>query len=275
MKLVFWSPTPFSGRKSSHLLLLALQAAKEGGEQLVLHADVNGSGPEHFLLSGKNRNRMMEQGEFGIELLEKRLRCERYGKETVITSAYSFGEGKLHILPSGGRFFYRSRETAAAEAVVGMMRRAEADFEHVWVEAPAGGSEFSKRILEAADLVVINFSQSPVEVLRALEAPFYQREFFLIGAYEKRSIYTKHNLMLLHPRLQGKCSVIPYDIRFLAACCEGETEAFWERGSYPGKEEFLHPFFHEIRKTYLGLKRCLTKQDDREKKEEVCNTETV
>lgn len=267
MKLVFWSPTPFAGRKSSHLLLMALQAAKEGGQQLVLHADADGSGPEHFLLSGKNRNRMMEQREFGIELLEKRLRCERYGKEAVLTSAYSFGNGRLQVLPSGGRFFYRSREWEAAEAVVGMMRRASADFEHVWVEVPAGNSPFSECVLKAADLVVINFSQSPAEVLRAVESPRHEKEYFLIGAYEKRSTYTKHNLAILYPRLQGKCGVIPYDVRYLAACCEGAAETFWERGSEPGEEELLHPFFYEAKKSYQGLKRCLTKQDGKEKKE--------
>ncbi|MBQ9767634.1 MAG: hypothetical protein IJW37_05995 [Lachnospiraceae bacterium] len=268
MKIAVWSPTPYAGRKSSHLLLMALQAAKEGEEQLVLHADPTGSGPEHFLLSGRNRNRMMEQREFGIEQLEHCLRCERFEKELVINSAYSFAEGKLHVLPAGGRFFYQGREEAAADAVVGMMRRAEACFGQVWVEVPGGESEISKRVLAETDAVVINFPQSPVEVLRAMELPRYEKEFFIIGAYERRSIYTKHNLALLHARLQGNCAVIPYEARFAAACCAGDTEAFWERGSKQGEEESVYPFFREAKRAYVDLKRYLTKQNETTGKEE-------
>lgn len=275
MKLAFWSPTPYAGRKSSHLLCMVLQAAKEGGEQLVLHADSVGSGPEHFLLSGRNRNRMMKQQEFGIEQLDHRLCCERFKKELVINSAYSFVGGKLHVLPAGGDFFYQEREEAAAEAVAGMMRRAEGSFQHVWVEVPAGRSTFSARILREADVVVINFPQSPVELRWTLELPQYAKEFFLIGAYERRSVYTKHNLSLLHARLQGKCAVIPYESRFSAACCAGQAERFLERGIVQGEEESIYPFFEEVKQAYGDFKRYLIKQNDKSGKEEAYAAERI
>ena len=67
MKIAVWSPTPYAGRKSANLLLLALQSiADDGGEQLIVHIDPEGSGPEHFLLSGRHRTRMVEQKEFGL-----------------------------------------------------------------------------------------------------------------------------------------------------------------------------------------------------------------
>ena len=262
MMIAVWSPTPYAGRKSSHLLLMALQAAKEGAEQLILHADPVGSGPEHYLLSGRNRNRMMEQREFGIEQLEHSLRCERFEKELVINSAYSFAEGKLHVLPAGGRFFYQGREEAVADTVVGMMRKAATCFEYVWVELPGGESEEARRVLAEADAVVINFPQSPVEIRHAMELPRFEKEFFLIGAYERRSIYTKHNLALLHARVQGNCAVIPYEARFAAACCAGDTEAFWERGSKQGEEESVYPFFREATRAYTEFKRYLAKRNE-------------
>lgn len=260
MKLAFWSATPYAGRKSSHLLMMALQAARAGGEQLVLHADPAGSGPEHFLLSGRNRSRMMEQREFGIEQLDNALRCERFEKELVINAAYSFAEGRLHVLPAGGKFFYQGREVQAAETIVGMMRCAEKYFQNVWVEVAAGESVFSNLILEEADAVILNFSQSPVEVLRAMALPQYEKEFFLLGAYERRSTYTKHNLALLHARLQGKCAVVPYEPRYLAACCAGEAGEFWNRGSKQGEEEMADLFFREAEHAYESLKQYLTKK---------------
>lgn len=268
MKIVFWSPTPFSGRKTSNLLLMALQAAKEGGEQLVLHADAVGSGPEHFLLSGRNRNRMVEQREFGIELLDNMLRCERFDKEIVVNSAYSFAGGKLHILPSGSKFFYQGREENAAETIAGVMQRASKEFQNVWVEIPAGESVFTERLFTEADLVVINFSQSPCEITKIVPYANTGKEFFVMGAYERRCTYTKHNLMLLYPNLQGKSAVIPYQVRYLEACCAGTVEAFWERGDKQGEEEVLYPFFHEVRRAYQELKRYGTEWNDKKSKKE-------
>lgn len=268
MKIAFWSPTPYAGRKSTHLLLMALQAAKEGREQLVLHADPKGSGPEHFLLSGRNRTRMIGQREFGIEQWDQRVRCDRFDKEQAVNASYSFAEGKLHVMPAGGTFFYKEREEEAAETVVGMLRRAERYFGQVWIEVPGGESAFSLRVLEAADVVVINFPQSPVEVFRTMELPRFHREFFFVGAYERRSVYTKHNLALLHPRLQGNCAVIPYEPRFTAACCAGEAEVFWERGNKEGEEDTAVLFFREAKRAYVGLKRYLEKQHETTKKEE-------
>lgn len=254
MKIVFWSPTPFAGRKSSHLLLLALQAiSEEGGEQLVLHTDAEGSGPEHFLLSGKNRTRLMEEKEFGIELLDKLLCCERFEKELAVNAAYSFAEGKLHILPSGSHLFYQDQKRAT-DAVLGVMQRACEVFQHVWVELPAGVSSFSETILSAADLVVINLAQSPCTLARIEQIPPYAKEYFIIGAYEQRCIYSKYNVTLLQPRLRGKCGVIPYEKRYLAACCTGETEAFWQKENSYGKEEKT-PFLGEVKRIYDDWKK--------------------
>jgi len=114
MKIAVWSPTPFAGRKSTHLLLLVLMTIMvEKSEQLVIHTDSEGSGAEHFLLSGNHRNRMMEQKEFGVEFLCRSLHCERFSKELAINSSYTFAEGKLHVLPGGSRRFYEERDATA------------------------------------------------------------------------------------------------------------------------------------------------------------------
>lgn len=234
MKIAFWSPTPFAGRKSTHLLLFALQTILlEGGEQLVLHTDAEGSGPEHFLLSGSKRNRMMEKKEFGVELLAKVLHCERGSKEAIVNASYTFAEGRLHILPSGSKRFYQEKE--AAEEVHTIIRYAEKEFKNVWIELPAGNSEFASKVLEAVDCVVVNLAQSPWEIGIIEELPRFQNVFFVFGAFEQRNIYTVNNLKLLFPELRGRCAAIPYDEELLAACCKGELEKVWIRES--GKRE--------------------------------------
>lgn len=256
MNIVFWSPTQFAGRKSTHLLLMVLYAIlKEEGEQLVLHADEAGSGPEHFLLSGKERMRMMEEKEFGIELLDRFLRCTRFEKELVVNAAYTFAEGKLHILPPGSALFYEEKEKAA-EAVCRIIKRAAGMFQNVWVELPAGVSAFSEQILSIADLVVINLSQSPRELARIEKLPSFKREYFLIGAYEQRSIYSQYNMRLLHPRLRGNAGVIPYEKRLLAACCAGEAEMFLQKKWEAGGEEEETLLYGEVRKIYDAWKKA-------------------
>ncbi len=255
MKIAVWSPTPFAGRKSCNLLLLALQAIGEDGkEQLILHADPIGSGPEHFLLSGRHRSRMMEQNEFGIEFLCRLLRCERFSKEAVTNAAYTFAEGKLHILPSGSRPFYEGDKCKTAEEVCNIIRAAGEVFHNVWIELPAGESMFTERVLNEADCVIVNLAQSPCEGEKLTGLPKLKHAFYLLGAYEQRTIYTVHNMMLLFPGLRGRCAVIPYHTGFFEACCSGEAERFWLRGVSTAEDKACSTFFREVKKTYRKWK---------------------
>lgn len=255
MKIAVWSPTSFAGRKSAHLLLLALQTiGEEGGEQLVLHTDCEGSGPEHFLLSGVQRSRMMKQQEFGVEHLCRLLHCERFSKEAVINSSYTFAEGKLHVLPAGNAAFYQGKEKDAAKAVCSMMNLAGEVFQNVWVELPAGESEFSSQIISMTDYVIVNLTQSPYEVSKIGKIPRFEHVLYLFGAYEQRSIYALQNMMLLFPELRGKCAAIPYNTGFLAACCAGDVESFWMRQSSPESEKSATSFSRAVENAYRKWK---------------------
>ena len=258
MKIAVWSPTPFAGRKSANLLLLALQAIKEEkGEQLIIHTDPNGSGPEHFLLSGHHRSRMMEQKEFGVEFLCRLLHCERFSKEAVRNAAYTFAEGNLHILPSGSRSFYEGRLDETADNISRMLQAADKEFQNVWLELPAGESELNEILLEEADCIIVNLAQSPWEAEKIQRHMKFKNVFYIMGAYEQRNIYTVHNMMLLFPGLRGKCAAIPYSPAFLEACCAGEAEVFRLRGERDAEETVFPFFFREVERTYRKWKeRC-------------------
>ena len=270
MKIAVWSPTPFAGRKSSNMLLLAMQTiAEEGGEQLMVHLDPEGSGPEHFLLSGRHRNRMIEQKEFGVELLCRLLHCERFSKETAVNAAYTFVGGKLHILPPGNRSFYEKDEKEVTEELCGMLRQTERVFQNVWIELPAGRSERNDRMLKEADGVIINLAQSPYELGKIGQFPRLRNVFYIVGAYEQRNIYAVHNLMLLYPGLRGKCAEIPYSPAFLGACCTGEAERFWMRGVNRTDEDVYPSFFQKIETVYKKWKEggdkegCIENEEER------------
>ncbi len=255
MKIAVWSPTPFAGRKSSNLLLFALQSiAEEGGEQLVVHADPVGSGPEHFFLSGRHRSRMMEKKEFGVEFLCRLLQCERFSKETVKNAAYTFADGMLHVLSAGSRSFYVENECRAADEICNMIRSANDVFHNVWIELPAGEAVLSKQILHEADCVIVNLAQSPCEGEKLTGLPKFKRVFYIVGAYEQRNIYTVHNLMLLFPELRGRCAAVPYHPGFFEACCAGEAERFWMRGVSGTEDKAIAYFFRETEKAYRKWK---------------------
>lgn len=256
MTIAFWSPFSFSGRKSTNLLLLAGQAVHESGkEQLVIHSDDTGSGPEHFLLNGKNRKRMEVQKEFGVELLYKQLRCERFDKSLVVNSAYSFLSDRLHVLPAGSGFFCQEERENAAERLNAIINRADHVFEHVFVEVPSGYSDYSNKLCENAKLVIINLSQSPYELFRFGEIPAYSNELFLIGAYEKQCIYSVHNLSALLKRLHGKCYGIPYNRKLLESCAKGEMERFLQLMSFEKEKEDFQPFSEAVEKAFHGIKK--------------------
>lgn len=260
MKIAMWSPSSFSGRKSSNLLLFAMQAiSEEGGEQFVIHADPEGSGPEHFLLSGSYRRRMMNEKEFGVEFLASRMRCERFSKELAINAAYTFAEGKLHILPPGRKGFYVYEKKETADMLSRIIANAGEVFRNVWIELPAGISFFTEQILSEVDCVIVNLVQSPLETEKMKNIQVRNNAFFLVGAYEQRNILSVHNLELMYPQLKGRCMCIPYHPDYLAACCAGEAEVFWLR---EGMQKDASAFCCAVQKAYdrwkarCGTERC-------------------
>lgn len=258
MKIAMWSPTAFAGRKSSNLLLFALQAVTAGeGEQLVIHADHEGSGPEHFLLSGGQRRRMVSEKEFGVEFLASRMYCERFSKELTTNAAYTFAEGKLHVLPAGSKGFYDSDTKNVTDTISRIVTYSADYFQNVWIELPAGDTALGDRLLSEADCVIVNLSQSPFETEKANEIQKFKNAFCLVGAYEQRNIMSVHNLGLLYPGLKGRCAGIPYSPEFLAACCAGEAEVFLRRRM--GQNEMKEPsaFLYMVEKAFSEWKvRC-------------------
>lgn len=249
MKIAVWSPTEYAGRKSANLLVFAMQAiARNGGEQLVVHPDVKGSGPEHFLLAGRHRTRMIKQKEFGVELLCKMMHCGRFTKEMAVNAAYSFADGKLHILPPGNPSFYEGNGEGVKE-LCALIRCAGEVFQHVWIEVPAGENELSRELISASDCVLVSLVQSPHEITKLEKFANLENAFYLVGAYEQRNIFSLNNLCLLYPFLRGKSAVVPYDAGYLAACCTGEAETFLQRGF--GTDSVDSFFFHTVEKSYL------------------------
>lgn len=262
MKIAFWSPTPFAGRKSTNLLLLSFLPAMEGKEQLVIHADENGSGPEHYLLSGNERKRMMKRKEFGLDLLDRMLRCERFEKSLVVNASYTFAEGCLHLLPAGESFF-RQNQQQAITTLEAVCRQAEREFHTVWIEAPAGWNELSGAICRMADLVVINLAQSPWELERIEDIPEFERELFLIGAYEKQTIYSGHNISLLHPRMKNRCEVIPYRKDLLQACFYGKAEEYMKKASMSADGDERKNIYREMAGASLAIRRIREAADEK------------
>lgn len=249
MITAFWSPTPFSGRKSTNLLFLAaMDIRQENREQLILHADPIGSGPEHFLLGGSDRRRMWEKKEFGMGCLWRSLCCNGFSKECAKNASYTFWNGKLHVIPAGEESFYK--EPQRAEMIVGMMKQAEKVFQNVWIELPAGRTEFTERLLCEVDVVVINLAQSPFELEKVNEIPPLREECFLLGAYEHHTIGNLYNLAQKNRRLQGRCGVIPYHRGYLAASTEGKAEAFCFRKTAIDQEGREDLFQKSIEKAY-------------------------
>lgn len=253
MKIVVWSPTTFAGRKSANLLLLALQAMEESGrEQLVIHVDPEGSGPEHFLLSGHHRRRMMERKEFGLEFLCRLLYCERFTKEAVRNASYTFFEEKLNILPAGSREFYEGNETM--EVVLNLIQAARREFQNIWIEVPAGNFSKNEKFFRDADCILVNLAQSPWEAEKLSKLPMFEKAFYIMGAYEPRNIYSVGNMMLLYPGIRGKCGAIPYYPAFSEACCAGELERFWTRKGRESGETVYPFFFREVQRLYKKWK---------------------
>lgn len=114
--------------------------------------------------------------------------------------------------------------------------------ELVLVDTSAAPLDSSRRILQEADLVVVNLSQN-----RQMMSHFFRnysdirkKAFYLIGNYDAQSELNKHYIMKKYNIKGSRIGIIPHNTRFADAVSDGKLIPFLLKNyqSRPGDEEY-------------------------------------
>ena len=138
----------------------------------------------------------------------------------------------LYLLPGTEEQFDILKASDTEELVYALLGGdIEKYYEWVMVDASAGNNPLSLRLLDAADVIVINLSQNIATWDKFLhEYPQLAKKknvIFVIGGYDDDSRYNRRNIARMYNLVNGKnLGVVPNNTAFLDAISDGAVAKY-------------------------------------------------
>ena len=136
---------------------------------------------------------------------------------------------RLYYLPCGKKQYARWWDK---EALFQRMRqveqRLESCFDVVFIDCGCRKDDFTRRMLEEADVCVFNMSQEHELIGHYYRSRIQLRGkiFFLVGNYFEDSVYNRINLERIYRIDEKSLGAIPYNVQLQAAGLTGKTQGY-------------------------------------------------
>lgn len=231
-KIVFWSPLHGQGQ-TSNLHLLALIISLLYKKKILLmqtHISMNNlEGP----LVGRNVDPISNESDIfqdiGLDAAVMYSRINMLKESTLESCCITFPDISLLLLPGTG---LKNREIFDRDIGKNLLRMTEQAGNYVdivMIDANSGNDDLSFRLMESADLVIVNLTQRRHvlgKFFQEYESRFddFNKVFFLFGNYDKNSGYNIDNCRRRYRKYinNSNSGVIPYSTQYMDAQNECE-----------------------------------------------------
>lgn len=251
MKIAFWSNVRGHAGVTSNLacisVLSALSCPSERTIVFENHKNIVNLGNSYYQphSAGCVRESTHYQAASGLERV---LRLVEKGEELSEENLYCLTEDYL-----GKRLFYLPSEPIKSSdyleyylerEAIRTMECLEQFSDMVMVDTSAAPLASSRKILQQADLVVVNLNQNMPLLSHFFRnySSIQEKAFYLIGNYDADSELTKAEIMKRFHIAGSKIGTIPHDIGFSDAMSKGQLIPFLLK-NYSAKESATHQKF--------------------------------
>ena len=264
MKIVFWAPVHGQTRQSSNMLAVALTMAMQKKRRILVtqtHFQLNDF---EDAIAGRSASKEMREKFYqgiGIDAVQrciKRKPMEENDLENCCIQILS--DAELLLLPGTNSGSYEIHSEALNEMMSLFLREAERYFDCVLIDVCPGRERISRRLMEEADVVVVNLSQNV-----GVTDPFFwdfpkeleeKKVFYLIGSYLPDSSYNLHNLRFRYRKItRSNSGVIPLNVGYMDAISAGKTVDFFEANKEPEPGDSNYKFITEVQRVVERLIR--------------------
>lgn len=234
LKIAFWSNGRGRACVTSNLACISVLSALDCPEDrtIIFENHRNIINLESTLFNHYSNREVKENYQYEVESgLGKVLRIVEQGEEITKERLYcqtrDYLGKRLFYLPSNDRSVQNLEYYMEREAVR-TMRFLEQHSDRVLVDTTAAPLVSSRKILQKADMVVVNLSQN----LQFLEHFFrnyssiQKRAFYLVGNYDANSQLTRGEIMKRYNISGSRIGVIPHNVHFSDAISNGQIIPF-------------------------------------------------
>ena len=253
MKICFCSNFHGQGAVTSNILAISTIFANEYKHKVILtqtHFDRNNL-QRSLLGSSFDDNDIVQFDNTGIDALI------RYSKKGVITDqivnncSVSLYKQQLNFVSGtskNNREVYLNDMVSRYSEILNSLDHLS---DYVFIDTNSGDDELTRITLEESDIVVANLSQNTAVIEEYFSNERFKKHIsktvFLIGNYNSDSRYNVNNLIRSIEGLKkDNVAVIPYNVDYLDAQCDGKVLDFFEKNLSCSKNDNNYYFIRSV-----------------------------
>jgi len=255
MKIVFWAPVHGQTRQSSNMLALALIMTMQKNHRVLITQTQFQMNDLEDALVGRFATKEMREKYYqgiGLDAIQRCIKSKPMDERDLENCCIQILPGaELLLLPGTNSGSYEIHYESLSETMKLFLRQAEQHFDCVMIDANPGGDWVSRKLMEEADVVVVNLSQN----IGVIDSFFwnYPRElygkkvFYLVGSYLSDSCHNLHNLRFRYGKMKRSNSgAIPLNVGFMDAVSAGKTVHFFESNRECEQGDSNYIFINEV-----------------------------
>ncbi len=234
MNIAFWSPERHSGCVTSNLIAIAgLHAACHvGGRYALLENHFNMPGIGEYCMSSERR----------MMVAESPNNYDRYGLEGVLMQIYqgryeNITKASIDLVIPGLSYFTRNRiiqkdifEFRLQNSMGNLYSFLDTNYNYTFTDLENASNHTTFRILERADLIVVNLSQRPGVIPEFINnySNLLPKTYILISKYQYENNAWLVNIRRKYRIRKNKIGIVPYNRDYIDALYRGRALHFIE-----------------------------------------------
>ncbi len=234
MKVAFWSNTRGRSCVTSNLACTSVLSALSRPEERTIlfenHQNIVNLGSTLFMQHSEHivRQEMRYTVESGLGKVLSLIQKEDLSEERFFSMTKDYLGKRLFYIPAEDLDNAELLEYQLNIGCVRVMRYLEQYSDMVFVDTSASPLSSSRKILQQADMVVVNLSQNESMMSHFFRnySSIQEKAFYLIGNYDEKSQWTKSRIVNRYGIPGRKIGIVPHNVEFSDAISNGRLIPF-------------------------------------------------
>lgn len=198
----------------------------------------------------------------GTDALIRDIKSAPLSEETVLNACISLMRRQLSLYPCTRKSSRDTYEKDMQDIFDQVMDGVAEYHRDTFIDTASGLNALAVKVMDHADLVVVNLSQNQKIIQDYFSHYQIQVEkekkkvLYLISNYNGNSQYNLKNLCRKYPGLKKHTAVVPYCVDFLDAYSSGKVIPFMARNYGCGEDDSNHFFIHSIKRAVEMIDGC-------------------
>lgn len=262
MKIAFWSPLHGTGATSGFMAVTAALPVMYLKRVMVTQTHYNLNNLERPLLGNIGNGEFFR--DMGVDALMRHFKSGNITEEHILNCSVKMSDN-LYLL-TGTKMLNREgyENNVTRSMIIHILSVMEKYFDIVMIDTNSGQNDFSMKVIEDCDAVVVSLRQNRTVLEDFFSSGLFEgkRVFYLFSDYDRESKYSIHNLKHLFKTLNNKNSAyLPHCTGYMDAVSDEKVMNYIVNGIHEDTELDESFFFESLRVFVDSLTGFITGSD--------------